>query len=77
MNTADFEWQPVNQSRCGVLVDSVLSLFAANPIDVVNMDLREWKLEEKVVVPQLCIAAGSVSASIDTNCPKRWRVPYQ
>jgi hypothetical protein len=47
LRTSEFKWDPVNQVRCGVSVDSVTRLFAENPFEVVSMDLSEWKLEDQ------------------------------
>ena len=41
--TSDFQWEPINQVRCGVLVSAVIKLITEPPRPVVEMSLKEWR----------------------------------
>jgi len=44
--TSEFDWKSIPQVRCGVLVSKVTDYLAANPREVLDMDLGDWTIEQ-------------------------------
>jgi len=70
LKTSDFDWKSVPQVRCGVLVNKVTAYLAANPRDVVDMDLRDWTIEQNSGRFAVLHRTGIANGVHPANLPK-------
>lgn len=68
--TSDFDWKSIPQVRCGVLVSKVTDFLTANPRQVVDMDLREWKVEQNRGTSAVVHRTGLANGFRPDNLPK-------
>mgnify|MGYP000899660788 CR=1 FL=1 len=68
--SSDFDWKAVPQVRCGVLVSKVTEYLVVHPREVMDMELKDWTLEENSGHYAVVHRTGLANGVRPNNLPK-------